>query len=343
MEHFRTYDYLLAKYRSNFMTIPRFEDCMQPILELTSDTNPHTNRECIQHITKLFKLTIEEQSLLIPSGIRPSIDDRVLWALFYLKRAEFIESVSRGVFKSTRLGLEILQKRKKGEIPPLTVGVLISESKAFEEWFHTKVVKRRSAVSVSSAIADISTKADVQDDHDLLSSTPLQRLEEAYGELMDRTISDLIDKMAKLDDREFEIFIAGVLPKLGYGKDPNDIIKKHGGPGDGGIDGIVQLDALGAEKVFIQAKHWKAQVDLPPVVEFSEKVHNTGVKAGVFVALSGFDKNATKYIAEHQVNIAWIDSKKLAEVMISKGVGVIEDSTYKIFRVDDDYFNQSND
>ena len=327
------------------MTIPKFEECMEPILEMASDGKSHTNLDAIEHITKFFKLSVEEQSLLIPSGIRPLIDDRVLWALFYLKRAEFIEYTSRGVFKCTSLGLSILKKRKKEEIPPLTVRVLISASNVFDEWFHTKAVKRKAAISISSGVEHDSVETVPHDDRGLLSSTPLQRLEEAYGELMERTVSDLVDKMSKLNDREFEIFIAGVLPKLGYGKDPNDIIQSHGGPGDGGIDGIIQLDALGAEKVYIQAKHWKTQVDLSPVVAFSEKIQKMAVKAGVFVALSGFDKNATNYLSlsEHHGNIAWIDSKKLAEVMISKGVGVIEESIYKIFRVDEDYFTQSND
>jgi restriction system protein len=38
--------------------------------------------------------------------------------------------------------------------------------------------------------------------------------------------------------------------------------------GDGGIDGVISLDRLGLEKVYVQAKRWQGAVGRPDVQAF---------------------------------------------------------------------------
>lgn len=315
---------------------------MQPLLELVSDGKEHSNREAVAKMADVFGLTPGERSQLIPSGIRPTIEDRALWAVLYLKRADFLRSVRRGWFASTVPGQAWLDKRKANPAtPPLTARTLLAESKEFESWFRSKSAGS-TAVAPSSGVSVPPTSAPAFPTAPS-PSTPLQRLEEAYSDLFEKIKSELVESMRRLDDREFEIFIARLLPRLGYGKDARDILQAHGRSHDGGIDGIVQLDALGAERIYVQAKHWKSPVDLEPVQQFEEKVRTSGVKSGLFVALSGFDGKASRFVREHQHNIAWIDSDRLAEVMITKGVGVIRDGSYDVYRVDEEYFELESD
>lgn len=324
------------------MTLPKFNECIEPILDMAQDRLNHTNTESIEYISKIFKVTENEKSLLIPSGRRPLIVDRVLWAIFYMKKAQLIKSVGRGEFICTKLGIEVLKKRKEARIPSLTVKVLLKESKPFEDWNSTKTREKKNlAKTLVKNEASSLVKQDILEDETETAKTPLQKLEEAYQELNEKVVSDLIERMSNLNYNDFEIFITNILPKLGYGTDANDIIQSHGGPGDKGIDGIVRLDSLGAEKVFIQAKHWQKPVGMAPVVSFRDKVKDSGVKAGVFVALSGFNGDAKKFIDEHHENIAWIDSRKLAEAMIAKGAGVLKEASYDIYRVDDELFDFS--
>ncbi len=320
------------------MSLPNYQECMEPILELLSDGKTHTNSEAIQHVVKHFKLSAEEQSELIPSGSRPKIDDRVLWALLYLRRGEYVNHVSRGTFELTSAGSELLKKRKTGIFAPLTLKLLRSDSKALDTWYREKGLGKHSTSKHLSR--PVSTDS-LEDEN--AGETPRERLAKAYEDFKEKTVSDLVDKMKELDHKYFEIFIADLLPRIGYGRDANDVLRAHGGPGDGGIDGIVQLDTLGAQRIYIQAKHWKKPVDLSPLTQFYEKVLKSDVKAGVFVALTGFDGNATKYIRSHSENIAWVDAYDLAEVMLAKGVGLIEDTVYRTYRVDDDYFDQSSE
>jgi restriction system protein len=42
---------------------------------------------------------------------------------------------------------------------------------------------------------------------------------------------------------------------MGYCTSRSDL-QRVGGAGDGGIDGVISLDRLGLEKVYVQAKCW---------------------------------------------------------------------------------------
>jgi restriction system protein len=54
---------------------------------------------------------------------------------------------------------------------------------------------------------------------------------------------------------------------MGYGASRSDL-QRVGGSGDGGIDGIISLDKLGLEKVYVQAKRWQSMVGRPEIQAF---------------------------------------------------------------------------
>ena len=321
------------------MSIPTYLECIRPILESISDGEKYTNKQAIEYVTEYYKLTKEEQAKLTPSGGRSLIDDRVLWALLYLRKGDFVKYLERGIFMITPIGMALLSKMREGNLTSISLKSLRQESKELDTWYKSKAMQNtsdhnlRSELQKKSILSNITSESDEQD-----KETPSDRLFKAYEELKEKTIDDLVDKISLLDDKSFEIFIANLLPKLGYGKDRNDIIREHGGSGDGGIDAIVQLDSLGTQRIYIQAKHWTSPVGMKPVADFVDRVKETEVSAGLFVALSGFRKEVKSYISKHSHKIAWIDAKQLAEVMLRKGVGVIEDDIYRTYRVDDEYF-----
>lgn len=55
---------------------------------------------------------------------------------------------------------------------------------------------------------------------------------------------------------------------MGYGATRADL-QRVGGSGDAGIDGIISLDNLGLEKVYVQAKRWQNSVGRPELQAFS--------------------------------------------------------------------------
>jgi restriction system protein len=75
---------------------------MKPILSYTADKNELPFREITEHLVQQFSLTETERKELLPSGRTPIFDNRVGWALYYLKRAGLLEGMKRGYYRITQ-------------------------------------------------------------------------------------------------------------------------------------------------------------------------------------------------------------------------------------------------
>ncbi len=100
--------------------------------------------------------------------------------------------------------------------------------------------------------------AEMEDVPTLTSATasPDDRLEQALKELREAVATDLLDNLQQVSPGRFEIIVLDVLHRLGYGASRSDL-QRVGGSGDGGIDGVISLDKLGLEKIYVQAKRWR--------------------------------------------------------------------------------------
>jgi restriction system protein len=95
------------------MAIPDYQTCMLPLLKHYADGQEHTNRDSIDALANVFKLTDEERRMMLPSGVQGLFDNRVNWARTYMKKAALIESPKRGIHKITKRGLGILKKKSE--------------------------------------------------------------------------------------------------------------------------------------------------------------------------------------------------------------------------------------
>ena len=97
----------------------------------------------------------------------------------------------------------------------------------------------------------VSVKADLLDDANVESpdTTPDEQIAELHRELNDRLADDLLESVKKVSADGFERLVVRLLEKMEYGQG-----QRVGGSGDQGIDGIIDRDPLGLEKVYIQAK-----------------------------------------------------------------------------------------
>src|SRR3546814_3549028 len=99
------------------------------------------------------------------------------------------------------------------------------------------------------------------------------------------------------------VIVLGVLHRLGYGASRHDLLRV-GGTGDGGIDGVISLDKLGLEKVYVQAKRWQSTVGRPELQAFYGALAGQKAKRGVFITTSGFtahaiDRKSTRLNSSH--------------------------------------------
>jgi restriction system protein len=67
---------------------------------------------------------------------------------------------------------------------------------------------------------------------------------------------DLLDRIVAAPPAFFEHLIVSLLIKMGYGGSEEEAVKAIGGSGDDGVDGVIDQDALGLDRVYIQAKRY---------------------------------------------------------------------------------------
>jgi restriction system protein len=134
-----------------------------------------------------------------------------------------------------------------------------------------------------------------------------------------------IRKTKKNDPCYFEKVILILLKRMGYG----DFIETSKS-NDGGIDGIINEDKLGLDKIYIQAKRYgENKVRKKDIRNFIGAMSGDTTK-GVFVTTSDFDNVAMQKAHDAHHIIILINGFKLVDLMHQYNVGIQIKDTYKI-------------
>ena len=132
-------------------------------------------------------------------------------------------------------------------------------------------------------------------------------------------------------------FVLDLLHKMCYGTSRADLLRV-GRSGDGGIDGVISLDRLGLEKVYVQAKRWQNSVGRPEVQAFYGALAGRRANKGVFITTASFSAQAIEFAASIE-RVVLVDGNKLAELMIEHEVGVAS-RPVRVPKIDSDYFEE---
>jgi restriction system protein len=127
---------------------------------------------------------------------------------------------------------------------------------------------------------------------------------------------------------------------MGYGASHETSGRVVGRSGDGGIDGIIDQDALGLDRVYVQAKRYAldSAINEPEIRAFSGSLGAAKADKGVFVTTSYFTQPARSFAERHPFRIVLIGGEELATLMIRHNVGVRIDETLYLKKVDEDFF-----
>lgn len=169
-----------------------------------------------------------------------------------------------------------------------------------------------------------------------IPQSPDERLETALRELSDSVASELLETVLEASPAFFEGLVLDVLHAIGYGTSRKDL-ERVGKSGDGGIDGIIALDRLGLEKVYVQAKRWKGTVGRPDVQAFYGALAGQRARKGIFITTSSYTPHAVEFAATVE-GLILVDGKRLTELMLEFGVGVSH-RIIKVPKLDSDYFD----
>jgi restriction system protein len=266
-------------------------------------------------------LTEADRSELLPSGVQPVFKNRAGWAHDRLKRAGLSTSRQRGFWQLTEAGRNFARTQPT----PLQENVL--EDLITE---HTDVRLRPLAGQPASRTLPVPSP-------DRAPVSPDDRLEQALAELRQGVIIELLELLSQVSSQYFETIVLDLLHKMGYGTSRADL-RRVGRAGDGGIDGVISLDRLGLEKVYVQAKRWQNAVGRPEVQAFYGALAGQRANKGVFITTSSFTGQAVEFAGSVE-RVVLVDGAKLAELMIEHEVGVASRSV-RVPKIDSDYFEE---
>jgi restriction system protein len=175
------------------------------------------------------------------------------------------------------------------------------------------------------------------------NQTPEDSISQAYSLLNASLRDELLDLLYSMTPARFERLILDLLGKMGFGGGNVKNAKMTKTIGDGGIDGIIDEDALGLDAVYIQAKRYNSdyKVGRPDLQKFVGSLTGEGAAKGVFITTSDFSRDAVEYVTRVQHRIRLVNGQELADLMIRYEVGVRSRLTYVIRSVDEDYFADS--
>jgi restriction system protein len=152
---------------------------------------------------------------------------------------------------------------------------------------------------------------------------------------------ELLDRILAQPPAFFENLIVSLLLSMGYGGAREDAGRAIGKSGDGGIDGVIDQDPLGLDRVYVQAKRYKLEnpVSEPEIRGFSGSLGAAKANKGVFVTTSYFTRQAYDFAERHPSKMILVDGDELTKLMIRYNVGVRVAEILHIKKLDEDFFS----
>jgi restriction system protein len=309
------------------MTVPTYDRFIEPILRfLATKPDGVSAREAHEAAARALEVSEVDRQELLPSGAQLIYKNRAGWGHDRLKRAGLSSSPRRGFWRLTDQGRAFIASHPS----PMTGQETEQLAMGFMD------VRLRPAPNGESLASQSLTQAPAPVS---ALASPDDRLGEAVAELRQAAAADLLEALASVSPSFFETIVLDVLHRMGYGASRADL-QRVGGSGDGGIDGIISLDKLGLEKVYVQAKRWQATVGRPEVQGFYGALAGQRANKGVFITTSSYTSQAIEF-AKSVERIVLVDGPRLAELMIDHEVG-ISARTIKIPKIDSDYFDEDS-
>ncbi|BEP70827.1 MULTISPECIES: restriction endonuclease [unclassified Variovorax] len=308
------------------MSVPTYDKFIEPVLRfLAQHPEGSPARDAHEAAADALHISSEARQELLPSGTQPIYKNRAGWAHDRLKRAGLSSSPRRGFWQLTDQGIAFVHQHSA----PLSA----TDVERLAIGFMDVRLKPSSGESLASPELTQPTS------EGSATASPDDRLGQALAELRHSVAAEVLESLASVSPTYFESIVLDLLHRMGYGASRSDL-QRVGGSGDGGIDGIISLDKLGLEKVYVQAKRWQNTVGRPEIQAFYGALAGQRANKGVFITTSSYTTQAIEF-AKSVERIVLVDGPRLAELMIDHEVGVSA-RTVKVPKLDSDYFDEES-
>lgn len=299
------------------VTLPSWSDFMVPVLRLHEDGEVRSLRSIRTGVADTT-LTEEQRAEVLPSG-SPKADNRIGWAVSYLYRIGALERQARGQYRVTDIGRRVLADYPDG----ITEVQLREHARPGDTWWVAKAHEPAAPTPVT-ATPEID---------------PTEQVEEGIARIHADVAAELLTRLHASDPAFFEQAVLDLLIAMGYGGADGAATRTQLS-NDGGIDGIIDQDALGLSRVYVQAKRYAldAGVGRPEIQGFVGALHGQSANQGVFITTGRFSAGARQYADGVATRVVLVDGQRLAALMIRYGVGVQVRRSVQIVDVDEDFF-----
>ena len=304
--------------------LPKYDEFLAPIIRYSLDGKEHELSDTIEEMSNEFHLSDEQRNLLMSSGKRTYIYDRVSWAITYLVQAGLLERTGRSRYRISDEGKE------EAKIMPQKVKADYLEK--FTSFNEFRAIRHKKSIDKSNDQAGLDINSE---------DTPDEELDKIFEKRKILLKNDLLDTLLTVKPADFEKLIKDVVLALGYGKDAEEMAKVVGQPNDHGIDAEIYEDKLGFDKIYLQAKHrsrGESSISPHDVRDFVGALSSKKTKKGIFITTGKFTDEAKEIENASEYNIKLIDGEELAALMIEYMVGVRETQKYILKEIDKDYF-----
>ena len=299
------------------MVLKYHEYCIH-VLRYIEKNGPTAGSKLRVEIPKLTGATDEELAKTSLKGTN-IVTSRVYWAYQYLFQAEALSRPTRGVYQLTDLGRKMLNDHPQG----ISESVLKS-TEGFKKW------AERSGNKVESEIESV----------EQLGLAPEESIEQSIANIESAVASEIVARLQEMSPIFLEKSVLELLRAMGYGID-DDSLQHTGGPGDEGVDGVINQDRLGIQRIYVQAKRYKdgSKISRETIQAFIGALQ--GASGGVFITTSEFSLGAREFASKHlSPRIILIDGITLGKLLVKYEVGAVAKKNYKIVEIDENYFEE---
>lgn len=295
------------------MELPKYHETFIPILETLNSNESISSRELAIRVRDKYYSDLPKEILdkKTSTGANTLID-RILWGKSYLKMGKFVFYPKRGMVQIGDKGKQALESGK----------LLLSDLQNDPDFIqHRSTVKSKKEDKTQLETVDVD------------NASPQDLIDTGFETIETEVKTELLEKLKELDPYFFEKVILILLKKMGYG----DFIETSKS-GDGGIDGIINEDKLGLEKIYTQAKRYNENKVREKDIRNFIGAMSGDTSKGVFITTSTFDDSAIKKAREAHHSIILIDGPKLVDLMHQYNVGVQVKTVYEVKEIDNDFF-----
>nr|WP_315252841.1 restriction endonuclease [uncultured Flavobacterium sp.] len=299
------------------MELPKYHETFIPLLEILNTIESIKSRELASQVRDTYYSDLPQELMnqKTSSGANVLLD-RILWGKSYLKMGKFVSYPKRGFVQITEKGKRRLEV---GNLP------LYDLQNDLDFIGHRESVKSESEKENKIELDIVRVE----------NASPQDLIDSGFSTIETEVKTELLEKLKEIDPYYFEKVILILLKKMGYG----DYIETSKS-GDGGIDGIINEDKLGLEKIYTQAKRYNENKVREKDIRNFIGAMSGDTSKGVFITTSSFDDSAIKKAREAHHRIILIDGLKLVDLMHQYNVGVQIKTIYEVKELDNDFFEE---